>query len=57
MGTNTFRVLVPPEILKSDVECFVLNRFGGNERVEIDAHADNKIIASVMFVFMISPIY
>ena len=35
MESNLFRVLAPPEILKRDVECFILNRFSGNRRVEI----------------------
>lgn len=30
-----FRILAPPDILKSDVECFILNSFSGDERVEI----------------------
>jgi AraC-like DNA-binding protein len=35
MQSNLFRVLAPPEILRRDVECFILNQFSGNERVEI----------------------
>ena len=35
MESNLFRVLAPPEILKRDVDCFILNRFRGNRRVEI----------------------
>jgi AraC-like DNA-binding protein len=35
MQSNLFRVLVPPEILKRDVECFILNQFSGSEKVEI----------------------
>lgn len=35
MGSNSFRALAPPQILKGDVECFILNQFSGDERVEI----------------------
>jgi AraC-like DNA-binding protein len=34
MEADRFRVLAPPEILKRDVECFILNRFSGNRKVE-----------------------
>lgn len=35
MESNLFRVLAPPEVLERDVECFILNRFSGNRRLEI----------------------
>ena len=40
MGSNRFRVLPPPEILKRDVECFILNRFSGNRKVEINVFSN-----------------
>ncbi|RPI93650.1 MAG: AraC family transcriptional regulator [Chloroflexi bacterium] len=35
MGSNKFRVLKPSEILKGEVECFILNEFTGEEGVAI----------------------
>jgi len=35
MQPNQFRVLAPPDILKRDVECILLNRFSSTEQVEI----------------------
>src|SRR5690242_17521991 len=40
MGSNRFRVLPPPEILKRDVERFILNRFSSNRRVEINVYSN-----------------
>src|SRR5215207_4214181 len=35
MRSNTCSVLAPPEILRDEVECFMLNRFNSNEGVAI----------------------
>jgi hypothetical protein len=40
MESNLFRALAPPEILKRDVECFILNRFRGNRRLEINVFSN-----------------
>src|SRR5687767_15490303 len=42
-----FRILAPPDILKSDVECFILNSFSGDERVEIKVFSNG--IPGVVF--------
>ena len=36
MGSSTFHIHQVPEILRRDVECFILNRFNGPERVKIN---------------------
>ena len=47
MGSTTFSVLAPPEILKSDVECFLLNRFTSDEGVAIKVFSNG--IPGVVF--------
>jgi AraC-like DNA-binding protein len=36
MKSNTFNIFIPPEILKGDVECFILTEFTSEERVVIN---------------------
>jgi AraC-like DNA-binding protein len=36
MGSSTFHIHQVPEILRRDVECFILNRFNGPDRVTIN---------------------
>jgi AraC-like DNA-binding protein len=35
MGSNRFNILTPPQILKKDVECFILNKFNSKEGTAI----------------------
>jgi AraC-like DNA-binding protein len=40
MGSNKFKILTPPDILKQDVECFLLNEFSGKEGVSINVFSN-----------------
>jgi hypothetical protein len=40
MGSNQFSLLAPPNILKHDVECFILNEFTAEEAVSINVFSN-----------------
>lgn len=42
MGSNRFSILAPPEILKSDVECFLLHEFSSAEETTVNVFPSAK---------------